>query len=223
MLSKSGKNVLDKAEFLLSYYSESVSSATWLKREWSTRVYFNNRYCESESPAYWNPDYSLVYTAHGEKCNLKYLIEDRVLKHWDRYLVNSGEVEEQLCPVSTHDFVHVFMIPDSIVTISQVYYSKNPSLNQINSYNKELAALTVNTAQCINLQSIRDLLVGNGKVVLDISPDKLLTPDGYLAIIHLTNKLRLTINPVVVKTLHQLWLASTTKCYQEFYNKEFKI
>ena len=224
MLSYTGDDVENKVEFIKEYYSQDVTPATWLRREWSTRVYFGNRYCNGESPAYWNPEYSLVYTTHGENRMMDSLNSDTKLKHWDRYNVKLGNIPEQLCHISTHDFCHVFMIPDNIEQTTKVYHSKNPDLTQLrkdneDDYVKFYEALTINIRQCINLYKLRNTLVENGKHVVNISPDRLLTDEGYLAIIELTNNLHLTIDVDIIKQLHELWLTATRKCYTAFHKK----
>lgn len=224
LMSETGEDVIDKNKFLLDYYSQVVTPDTWLKREWSIRTYFTNSYCLDETPAYWNPNYSLVYTAHGEERSVPSLIQDAKLKHWDRYNVEAGNITEQICPVSTHDFTHVFMIPDSIEKINRVYLSKNPRVDQLRLSDSDQfltfhQTMIVNVNQSMNLYRLRAELVEKHKVVLNISPDQLLTDEGYVAIIELTNNLQLDIDEDIIKRLHQLWFESTKKCYAEFHKK----
>ena len=225
LLSETGKNVVDKNNFLLEYYSQAVTPDTWLKREWSIRTYFGNRYCLGETPAYWNPDYSLVYTTHGEERNMSGLLKDTKLKHWDRYNVDAGNITEHVCPISTHDFTHIFMIPDSVEKITRVYNSKNPKVDQLrlhdaDEYLRLHQTMIINLNQSMNLYRLREELVKKDKLVLNISPDQLLTDEGYVAIIELTNNLQLDIDKDIIKRLHNLWFESTKKCYTEFYNRE---
>ena len=224
LLSETGEGVDDKKSFLLDYYSKDITPETWLRREWSTRIFFSNMYCENDVPTYWNPDFSLVYTVHGEIRNMELLQTDRYLMHWDRYRISSGEVADISSPCSTHDFTHVFMIPKDVALISNVYISKNPTLNQFSDIEDLQAryadAHVVNNTQTSNLTDLRQYLLENGKQVYDLIPDLLLTDDGYTVILTLIKQLQLDIDGELVKQLHALWLSSTRECFKKIHNRE---
>ena len=71
-----------------------------------------------------------------------------------------------------------------------------------------------------NLKEFRQYLISNGKQVHDLAPERLLTGNGFFAILELLRDLNLQIDGENIRTLHSLWLQSTRDCFRKIHNRE---
>lgn len=224
MISHTGDDVDDKESFLLDYYGKDITPETWLKREWSIRGYYSNRYYNFEVPGYWNPEFNLVYATHGENRMIGKLSDNRLLEHWDRYNVEQGNIPEQHCPETTHNLTHIFLIPDDYQLTANIYQSKNPDLSQLKEVTdphlRKMEALQSIITQCKNLYKLEKKLSELGKNVFHLRAEDLLTSSGVDSIMNLITKLGLDINASTVRQVHTLWLDSTRECFRTTHNRE---
>ena len=121
-------------KFLIDYYNKEVTPDTWLPREWSIRAKFYNRYYENGNSVYWNPDKLLTYDCHGGGTELENILSGAYLKHWNRHQVSTGIIEEKLSSWTLQECVHIFLIPSDVSLTTEIYNSKNPTINQFENY-----------------------------------------------------------------------------------------
>jgi len=213
-----------KEQFMLGYYSQSINSDTWLKREWSIRQGLYTKYYEAGLPTYWNPESLIAYDNHGA-----ILIKDigNHLSHWDRYKINEGTITEQISPWALQDCSHVFITTDNLNLLAEIYNSKNPTIDQfvkLTDFNQRYQEfLLVNGTLHNNLLKLSDWLIQNNKQIYNISVQDLFTDSGHIAIRTLAASLNLTINQSVIQQIHHLWLQSTREVYYNYFNRDLTI
>ena len=209
-------------EFLESYYTKSVESTTWLTREWSTRAKFHSKYYFDNGIEYWNPEERLVYLIHGTYEEIYTILLDRPLRHYDRAQIADGTKAESDSPWTVQDCQHVFLLPNSIETITDVYVSKNASLNQFDQTStvelRYAAALETNKTCTKRLYELRDLLDKRNKPIINLKAEDLFTNSNLLN--DLVAQLGLKIPTRYIDRIHTLWLQSTRTLYYNTFNRE---
>lgn len=211
--------------FLHNYYSQPVQSNTWLTREWSIRTKIFNRYNgEHENITYWNPDELVAYGIHGTDKEIENVKSRGELLHYDRVKVNKGLIEEQPSPWKLIDCRHIFLIPRDVGKITEIYNSKNPTINQLEHEgdleHRRREAKIINTTMTNRLSSFKEYLDMENKWTRLYWADQLYAPNGYGVLFNISNDLGLNIPINYIKTLHHIWLQSTKNIYYNYFNRE---
>jgi len=206
-------------QWLLDYYREPVTPDTWLKREWSIRQQFYNRYY-SGGIAYWNPDWLLAYDCHGTDQEIKIIQQNHQLPCYDRYRIDQGLRPEQTSPWHLQDCEYIFVIAKNIETITSIYYSKNPVLNQfshVDESQRQHHALSTNQQLNKNLIDLSNTIKNKHVYCAE---DLLASSDLVLDVV---SKLKLSIPKENIETIHSTWLKSTHEVYYNYYNRELTL
>jgi len=219
------KTVESRYNFLLDYYTKPVAPSDWLPREWSIRSKFYNRYYVSGNSVYWNPDNLLTYDCHGGGTELENILSNNKLKHWNRYAVSAGLMQEQLSPWTLLDCTHIFLIPSDTQLITDIYYSKNPTINQFLDYDniadRKYQADLANAKLTNDLVDHAEKLRSLNKVVYQY--DSLDLYKGTTCIDKIVESLELVIPSAYYVRIHDIWLQSTKKIYYNHFNKELTL
>ena len=219
--------VNSRYKFLTDYYNIQVDSHSWLKREWDIRTRLSTQYYVNNSIEYWNTDKHTIYMVHGTTDELRNIELDKQLKCFDRTKIDNGEREEVLSPWTLQDCVHIFLLPANIDTITKIYYSKNPTLNQFDHINdstaKQKEADTLNRITQSRLTDCMEFLVKKDKTVHCYQAEDLFKDDGAEIIVDMVSKLNLTIPVEYIWALHSKWLTSTKTLYYNTFNKELNL
>ena len=212
-------------EFLERYYKKAVESTTWLTREWSTRSKFHSKYYLDNGIEYWNPDERLVYLIHGTYEEIYSILLDRPLKSYDRVQIADGTKPEIDSLWTVQDCQHVFLLPNSIENITDVYVSKNASLNQFDQAStveaRYAAALAMNNACTDRLYKLKDLLARRNKPIINLTAEDLFVDSTIIK--DLAAQLGLEIPAEYVDHIHTLWLQSTRALYYNTFKRDLTI
>ena len=209
----------DRYTWLLNYYSRPITPDAWLEREWSIRQQFYNKYYQG-CISYWNPNWLLAYDCHGSDQEIKAIINNNQLLCYDRYRIDRNMRSEQPSPWKLQDCEHIFLLPKNIELITDIYHSKNPSLNQFShivELGRKKHALDANIKLNTNLQSLADKL---SKKYQYVSEDLFRSPD---LISDIAVKLKLNISVQQIENIHSKWLQSTREVYYNYYNRELTL
>lgn len=217
--------VKSRFKFLESYYMKAVESTTWLTREWSTRAKFHVKYYLDNGIEYWNPDERLVYLIHGTYEEVYKILLDAPLKHYDRVQIADGTKTEMASPWSVQDCQHVFILPRSLEHITDVYVSKNASLNQFDQESsvefRYAAALETNKTCTKRLYDLKDLLVKRNKPIINLTAEDLFVDSDSLN--RLIAQLGLEIPREYIDRIHTLWLQSTQALYYNTFKRDISL
>jgi hypothetical protein len=213
--------------WLYEYYSRPVEPETWLPREWSIRTKSHAKYYVNNEITYWNANKLVVYDVHGEENELDNNLKRGTLQHFDRVRIEMGQVQEQDSTWRLTDCEQVFLIPKNIKLITEIYNSKNPTINQLEhegdlAYRQQEAQIINNTMsqRLVDLQHHFDSC---GVKHHDYVADELYKTTGADALLDITAKLNLTISEEYVRMIHSVWLSSTNAVYTKYFNKELDI
>ena len=209
----------DRYKWLYDYYSTPVTSETWLQREWSIRQQFYNKYYRG-GITYWNPDCLLAYDCHGTSTEIAAIEKNDHLLCYDRYKIDRNQRPDQVSTWRLPDCDYIFILPSNIDTITDIYHSKNPSLNQFShtvEVERKKYALDKNIELTKNLQALADKLTNKNTYIAE---DLFKSPN---IIIDVTLKLKLNISVQQIENIHSKWLQSTREVYYNYYNRELNL
>ena len=222
-------------EWMLNYYQQSMTPNTWLKREWSIRTRFHNRYYEGGNPVYWNPNFLTAYDCHGgsstsDNTECENILSNRHMSHYDRFRVDRKLIHDQLSDWTLKDCDHIFIIPDSaldIAIISEIYNSKNPTINQLQQIedidDRRRASMKSIITQTQSLVELKRQLEADNCLVHAYTTAQLLNDTGYRVLENIIDRLKLNIPVNYVQTLQQIWLQSTREVYYNYFNRNLTI
>jgi hypothetical protein len=209
----------DRYKWLYDYYTKPVTSETWLQREWSIRQQFYNKYYLG-GITYWNPEYLLAYDCHGTSIEISAIETNNQLLCYDRYKIDRNQRTEQVSPWRLQDCEYIFVLPNNINSITDIYHSKNPSLNQFNhivELERKKYALDANSKLHNNLQTLANKLVNKHTYIAE---DLFQSPNIILDIV---SKLNLNISAQQITNIHSKWLQTTREVYYNYYNRELTL
>lgn len=213
-------------EFLKAYYLQPVTSETWLKREWSIRAKHGNRFYVNNAISYWDPTARTVYLLHGSSDELNPVLLDQSLLCWDRVGVKSGRLTEHVSPWTLQECTHLFILPNNIDHITDIYGSKNYILDQYDQNNSQEyrrhQAFAHNRIMYNRLLKTKDFLLKKNCRVLTYTAEDLFKESGINVINDMVSQLNLTINPEYLTEIHSIWLHSSQDLYYNHYNRELK-
>jgi hypothetical protein len=219
--------VADRYQWMLAYYSRPVQPSTWLQREWSIRASSHRQYYSNGVATYWNPDQLTVYDIHGTEEEIQGLMLNPQMLCYDRYKITHEGRPEQFSPWHIQDCQHIFLLPDSIQLITQIYNSKNPTLNQLESEGDLLCrrarAEIINTTMTQRLVAFNEHLKLNSKPVIEYCADKLYGDTGHNILLDIVKRLELDVPTEYVTNLHNIWLRSTRDVYRSYFDKELEL
>jgi hypothetical protein len=214
----------ERYQFMLDYYRIAITPETWLEREWSIRSKYTAKYYEQGRIAYWDPDWATVYECHGQVEEIDSIIASKPLLLYDRTQINSGQLVEQPSTWTPQDCKHVFLLPANLHLITDIYQSKNPTLNQINpngtDKSRRQQAFIVNRLMALRLQELADSLIAQGQQVYKYTADTLFCNIGNQVIKSIASDLQLNIPLDLVGSIHDAWLTATQQVYRQYWNKE---
>ena len=209
----------DRYKWLLDYYSTPVTSETWLQREWSIRQQFYNKYYRG-GIEYWNPQWLLAYDCHGTQTEIDAITKNNQLLCYDRYQIDRNLRSEEISHWRLQDCEFVFVIPQNIDAVTDIYHSKNPSLNQFThvvEVERKRHALQTNKVLTKNLLALTSVVAN--KRIYD-AESLLRSPNCILDIVA---KLNLSISQEHIANIHSKWLQSTREIYYNYYNRELTL
>ena len=212
-------------EFLLNYYNKPVEPSTWLPREWRLRAKIQSRYYQNGKIVYWNPEKLLVYDAHGSQSDVINILSGRHLKCFNRWEINCGAASEQLSSWTLEDCTHIFLIPSDVSTITKIYNSKNPTINQLESV-QDLArrrqqAEIANVKMCERLNNLAAQLRISGKQVYVYDCAELYRNPNTIK--DIVSSMELAVNHNYIDSIHSVWLQSTQQVYYNYFMTTFPI
>ena len=215
---------LDRYNWMKNYYQRPMDPEQWLQREWSIRSAMHGQYYNNRVISYWNPDYLVAYDVHGEQHELDQLMGNPLLQCYDRYKIEHEGRSEQYSHWQVQDCHHVFLLTPNIKLITEIYNSKNPTLNQLEGdlLSRREAAEIINTTMSQRLATFKEHLKLNSKPVLEYCADKLYGDTGHNIILDIVKRLELDVPSEYVSDLHSIWLRSTRDVYRAYFNKELE-
>jgi hypothetical protein len=204
-----------------------MSPDLWLKREWSIRAAMHGQYYVNGTIAYWNPDYLIAYDIHGTESEIAKLKENSKLKCYDRYKIENEGRPEQLSTWQVQDCHHIFLLTRNLKLITEIYNSKNPTINQLGSngdlLQRRQRAEIINTTMSQRLMAFKEHLKLNSKPVLEYCADKLYGSTGHNILLDIVKRLELDVPAEYITNLHNIWLQSTKDVYRSYFNKELEL
>jgi hypothetical protein len=217
---------VERYEFLKRYYSQEVTSETWLDREWAIRKTPHNKYFYMNGVGYWNPDCKLIYDIHGTPEEIMSITLDQTLKCFDRAGIEEGRRQEEISSWTIQECDHVFLLADNIQNFTDIYSSKNFDLDHKHpKFNQGMLeeATRQNISYDIRLRHLMDHLQSRGRNVLSYSAEALFRDNGYETINDIAHKINLTIPLEYTQHIHAIWLQSTRDLYYNLHNKLLDI
>lgn len=210
--------------FMLDYYSQRLEPNQWLEHEWSLRGKYLAKYYEAGYIKYWDPGWATAYEYHGTIEEIDSVTNAQPLQMFDRTKINRGEIVEQLSPWLLSDCRHVFLLPKDMHLITDIYQSKNPSLNQINPNGTTEArrkqAFIINRLMTLRLSELAELLQAQAQTVYKYTADELFTNTGSQLIESIITDLQLNIPLSMIAPIHQAWLTNTQQVYKKYWDKD---
>ena len=207
-------------QFFLNYY-KPVLGEEWSHREWQIRKKFFGRYYEAGGIRYWNPWARTVFDCYGSPEELERILSNERLHCYDRTRINRGEIADEISDYTLKECKHVFLIPTNVRLITDIYCSKDPSLNQfsanISDDAKKHRALLINKFRTYRLKEFAETLGGD---VYKYSADQLYSNTGAELISTILDDLGIEMPVWIVNDLHQAWLDNTKQIYSAYYNKD---
>jgi hypothetical protein len=214
----------ERYRFMLDYYNVTVGPELWLDREWSIRSKYLAKYYDQSCIAYWDPTCVTAYECHGQIEEINRIVSATPLQIFDRTRINLGEIVEQASPWSLAECRHVFLLPQDLHSITDIYQSKNPKLNQINPNGtpeeRRKQAFIINRLMTLRLQELADVLTSQGRLVYKYTADQLFGSAGSQLVTSIISDLQLDIATDIVASVHQAWLTNTQQVYQQYWNKQ---
>jgi hypothetical protein len=219
-------NAAARYEFLKAYYLQPVTSETWLNREWSIRTKHVNRFYANHAICYWDPFARSVYLLHGGSDEINSVLFDQNLLRWDRSGVDSGRLTEQASPWTLQECTHIFILANDIDHVTDVYASKNYSLNQFDQNNTQKhrhdQAYTHNRDMHNRLLTTKDFLLKKNRRVLTYCAEDLFKNSGEEVILDIIAQLDIAVDLKYVTEIYSIWLQSSRDLYYNHYNRELK-
>jgi len=210
--------------FMLDYYSKPINPEQWLEHEWSVRGKYLAKYHNSGQIKYWDPEWATVYELHGTIGGIDSITNAEPLRIFDRTRVDRGEIEDRLSPWLLTDCRHVFLLPQDLHLITDIYQSKNPQLNQINPNGTAEArrkqAFIINRLMTLRLSELADLLQSQARAVYKYTADELFANTGDQLIKSIVSDLQLNIPSDMITPLHRAWLTNTQQVYKQYWDKD---
>jgi hypothetical protein len=212
--SKTNKS---RYEWMVDYYSQSMTSEQWLPREWSIRAEFHEKYYVNERIVKYNPAHLLVYDLHGGQYEVEGVLAGNKLHSIDPTKPDSKW--------TLQDCEHVFLLPNNQHLMMEIYNSKNPTINHLEhegdlDYRRKEVA-TINTTMTSRLRGLQNKLAQGH--VYSYTADSLYTDTGYTTITDLASKLGLDISHDHIKHIHSIWLQSTRELYYNYFKRELPL
>jgi hypothetical protein len=213
-----------RVSFMMDYYTNSVGAEGWLEREWSVRTKYLAKYYDNNCITYWDTACATAYECHGSAEEIDRILDPAPLQIYDRTRVCNGEISEQLSDWSLADRRHVFLLPQDLHLITDIYQSKNPQLNQIDQVAtveaRRSQVYTINQLMSLRLQTLATMLTEQGQRVYKYTADQLFADTGDRVLAAIVQDLDLTISPADVVSIHQAWWANTQQVYQQYWNQQ---
>jgi hypothetical protein len=215
----------DRYNFLVDYYNTDFEE--WVLREFNLRRTLYPRYYENNLIAYYNPGYRMIYDYHGHSYEIAHVLKNGKLKHWDRIGITENRVIDSTSDWTLVDCAHICLIPRNVQLITQIYCSKNPSLNQFQQFvgdrTKEEYTLNTNIGLTNNISYLAQNLKNLGANVNVFDADDLFKEDGYDLMMNILNTISAPVNIKYVKSLHEIWLNDTKKAYYNYFKEDLTL
>jgi hypothetical protein len=214
----------ERYHFLLDYYSESITPALWLEREWSIRGRYLAKYYDNNCIQYWDPEWTTAYECHGQIEEIDRIMDSAPLKIFDRTRVDRAEIPDQFSNWHLNECRHVFLLPKDLHLITDIYQSKNPDLNQINpngtAESRRKQAYIINRLMTLRLTELADTLQEQQQQVYKYTADDLFNSTGHQLLHAMVSDLQLDIPLDKVQNTHSAWWSSTQQVYKQYWDKE---
>jgi hypothetical protein len=209
--------------FLKNYYLRPVTAETWLRREWDIRAKHGNRFYLNNTIRYWDPQVQTVYILHGSADEINSILLDQTLQNWDRAGIENGRVTEQVSPWTLQECTHIFILPKDIDHITDIYASKNYSLNQFNQNEsreyRQHQAYRHNRSMYERLLETQEFLIRKNRQVLTYSAEDLFQESGIDLINDIVSNVGASIELEYLKEIHSIWLQSSRDLYYNMFNQ----
>lgn len=214
----------ERFEFLIDYYYRPISDDEWLKREWAIRKKYSAKYHNNGTIQYWDPAYRTMYECHGLEEELAGILAPTPLRCFDRTRIDAGEIADTPSPWLLADCQHVFLLPDNIQLITDIYHSKNSRLEQLHpntpDASKKKHLFLLNRLMTLRLENFSKTLEDRGCEVYKYCADTLFTDAGAQLINHIFQDTAVTVPEEYVTKIHSKWLQDTRDIYQQFHNRD---
>ena len=172
----------DRFDFFVEYYYRTLAEDEWLKREWAVRRKYSAKYHDNGRIQYWDPTCKTIYECHGSEEELDGILSPEPLRCFDRTRIDAGELADTLSPWLLIDCHHVFLLPDNLQLITDIYHSKNPKLEPLHPNTSESSRkkhlFLLNRLMTLRLGEFANTLASRGCKVYKYSADALFTDAG---------------------------------------------
>jgi hypothetical protein len=210
--------------FMLWYYNRPVDQTTWATRDAELTKKQFGKYYSNNIIQYWDNTCNAVYECTGDQSQIDQIFKQAPLAIFDRSKVNAGIINE--IPSDWHllDCRHVFLIPQNVQLITDVYASKNTTIPWLHpstpDTSRHAQMLLINKLFNLRLLALANILENQHRAVYKYTADELFTDNGHQLIKRVLVDLDIQVADTYTETLHRAWLRDTCKIYQQAYNKE---
>lgn len=210
--------------FMLWYYTRPVDQTTWADREAELKKKQFGKYYSNNIIKYWDNTCNAVYECTGDQSQIDQILKQAPLDIFDRSKVNAGIINEIPSDWQLIDCRHVFLIPQNIQLITDIYSSKNTTIPWLHpdtpSKSKNAQMLLINKLFNLRLLELMNTLENQDRFVYKYTADKLFADNGHQLIKNILVDLDIQVANTYTETLHTAWLQDTRKIYRQAYNKE---